>query len=490
MDIENLKQDYPEMPDSIRDMIQMEVDKEMNKREKTGFMKAAVAVLAVLMVMGGTAYAANRLYNIYIEKEAAYSVNITYNSAVSDECQVALTGDGWKGSEIPKVTLSVDYVPEGMVIADGMEDYTVDGDNIVQKVIIGTQEQPFNSGVSFGFETLESATTFTLHEKYVKDAKEIEINGNPAVYIEYNQEKELNYTLYVFYQEFPYVLAMTVFEGTDLDTAVQIAEGLKLTVTEDEHARHLVDAPVYTPAVEEAEQTEEEEVEVLKGSVTATAEQMENTHAIGESFDYQLAYGGMVTAKVSSVMVCDNFSMLDSEAMESQGFAPEQYLDNEGKLLPDTLQYIQYGNGTDALDEVVKTEEVNEKFVYIAIDYTNNTDTVKKDILYNVKISYIREERDILTIVDPLEGVEADGVAGTIYGYRHIPKYTYNGKDAEEKNNIMNLQPGDTQTVYVGFFVPENMLPFMYLNLNGNADEVQQTFDKESLEIGYVDIRQ
>ena len=326
----------------------------------------------------------------------------------------------------------------------------------------------------------------------MKEAKEIDVNGNPGVCIEYDEIKNVNTnrtcSLYVFYQELPYVLQMTIFEGTDIDTAVQIAEGLKLTITEDEHAKHLVDAPAYEPVV--AEELEEEIPDASSDFVVADAEQMANTHAVGEAFDYKAAVGGTVTAKVSSVTVCDDLSMLDKEVMKYYGMNPEQYQDKNGKLLPDTLQYIKYGDGIDSLDEIVKAEEVEEKLVYIAIDYTNNSDTVKEDILFNLNLTYIKNDDDTYSIVNPLDKIDADDIVSTVYGYKHYADYFYNGNDVEEINHIMNLQPGETQTIYEAFFVPENMLEYMYLNLNGGAIESQQAFEPAALEIGYVDIRQ
>lgn len=64
----------------------------------------------------------------------------------------------------------------------------------------------------------------------------------------------------------------------------------------------------------------------------------------------------------------------------------------------------------------------------------------------------------LLLPLNQLKDVDADGVEGPVYGYRHYPDYIYNGKDKEEKNQIIDLKPGETQTVYAAFFVPENML--------------------------------
>ena len=65
--------------------------------------------------------------------------------------------------------------------------------------------------------------------------KELDIDGRQAIVIERqvleSARREVQYELYVTYEN-NYLLEMLVYDDTELDTAIDIVKGLKLTATD------------------------------------------------------------------------------------------------------------------------------------------------------------------------------------------------------------------------------------------------------------------
>ena len=81
MSLKNLKNEYPEMPDEIRKMIEVEVNAQMkieNKEEdkKKSFSKKkffAIGLVAT-MTLGTTVFAGATMHKLYMEKEGEYGL--------------------------------------------------------------------------------------------------------------------------------------------------------------------------------------------------------------------------------------------------------------------------------------------------------------------------------------------------------------------------------------------------------------------------------
>ena len=67
MNIENMEQEFPKMPQSMRDMIEKEVEKQVKVTPQRGYFslkKAVVASLAATFVLGTTIFAGTKLYRM------------------------------------------------------------------------------------------------------------------------------------------------------------------------------------------------------------------------------------------------------------------------------------------------------------------------------------------------------------------------------------------------------------------------------------------
>ena len=77
MNIENMEQEFPKMPQSMRDMIEKEVDKQVKVTQQRGYFslkKAVVAALAATFVLGSTIFAGTILYRMSSSPQGNYGM--------------------------------------------------------------------------------------------------------------------------------------------------------------------------------------------------------------------------------------------------------------------------------------------------------------------------------------------------------------------------------------------------------------------------------
>ena len=350
------------------------------------------------------------------------------------------------------------------------------GDNI--KFGLKLRKMPADQQVSFD-------------QTHVISTKELDIDGRQAIVIERqvleSARRQIQYELYVTYEN-NYLLGMFVYDDTELDTAIDIVKGLKLTATDDPEAKRRIVAEEYTgqeEATAAAPVYEADENAGKKNRFTETSKESmeEHMHQVGDSFNVPQS---SLTAKVSKVELLDSPDAIDA----AYALDPVK-TDAEGKLLNNVIAYEKCGNGIDQLDEVVETKEVKEKILYIEVAYTNTSDQQTGDTMFQCGLLWAKETGDGYETVDVYakDDVDYDSYYGQNYRISNVPLYYYNGKSAEEKNHLIRVQPGETRTVTLAFLVTEDELPYLYLDLfSGNADYTQ--FSQSALLYGYVDIRQ
>ena len=128
---------------------------------------------------------------------------------------------------------------------------------------------------------------------------------------------------------------------------------------------------------------------------SASEEEMENVHAIGEIFPMvtleEVTHTEIkgITACVKEVWVEDDLSLIEDPSVTT-GW--EDAVGADGTLIPNEISYIKNGNGVDSLDEVVDSETVEQKLVYVTVEFTNTGDTDQKNVTYGCLINGIVEQ--------------------------------------------------------------------------------------------------
>ena len=115
MRLEDMKNDIPETPDFIHNMIQNEVAKQLadnkvanlRRRKRWTAPKVAAVAAACVLAVSTAVYAGVNLYHWFLEKQGSYGVSVKIDAG--DAVKKTALPD-----EVPEVDLSAKYVPEGM----------------------------------------------------------------------------------------------------------------------------------------------------------------------------------------------------------------------------------------------------------------------------------------------------------------------------------------------------------------------------------------
>lgn len=514
MRLEDIKQEFPKMPEDMRAMVEREVErqlkqtavakhsdrnvgrKQMIKRQQWSVGKAAAVALVATMVLGTTVFAGVKLYQMHSEQEGNYGLITRIENMENTEENVQTA----ENMDIPMVKMEATYLPEGMAAMEeeGIYCYT---------------DTPYQGGFSvFFYRMNQGDDAFKILDKGVTSSEEISLGGHDGIYFaKQSIEGNTIQHIYLSYPEVHYVLDLYIGEDVPKEEALKFAEGIRLTPTEDEAEMAKVRVEDWSLALEREEENAaleegagEEETELW---TSISREELDaHTHAVGESFSLyrENGIGGMpehdfvgllypgLEAKVTDVKVTDNLlSVLPAESIRGE---MRTYMAEDGTILPLDMNYVKYGDGIDTINTVVKTEQVTPKFVYITVEYTNNGQEVIDDILVNSALMTLQENGGTVEICDwePKEGMGTEWDAycqasSHLMGLGVTPFFELTAEKTE-KNHIIDMKPGETATLQAGFYVKEEMLPYLYLNIDPYS--VWSEFSDTGLDVGYIDIRQ
>ena len=472
MGFENLKQDFPKMPEEIKMMIENEVQNQLNKkqpkrRSKKTMRKTLALSLAAIMLCGLTVFAGAGLYRMQRQQTGEHGVSIQIEATEEHTGDMPLV--------IPDVKLEVGYLPEGMVRTEQGK-YSFE-DNL------------YLGGVSMAFYRMDTGDDqFEIRHGDVLSSEEFSADGYEGVYLEYpllsEEEISFNQRIYVAYTDVHYVMEMYAASDVSREEAMKIASGVKLVPTEDTEDEDFVIAWNWSDYQESLDLSKVSEGDEYRTITSVAAEEMKNTHSIGDSFP---AGEPELTVKVSEVKISDDIRLLEDSLIDEDW---KKDVDENGKLRPATIQYIKTGDN-DSLSQEISSREVPQKLVYATVEYTNIGSETMTDVLFFGSLARIREMDGQMQIVSEEEPSGSDewdmAVNHGLSAFRDMAYYDVHG--GERSNNyIGSIQPGETVTVHMAWVVMEEELGWLYLNLDtyGGAYE----FTDSSLQMGYVDIRQ
>lgn len=481
MRLENLKKDIPETPEFIHTMIQSEVKKQLQDtkvvniktrkvKKRTGARVAAVAAVCVLAT-STVAYASAKLHHMFLEKQGTYSI---VTGIKSDDS----TGKIDLPEKIHDIDISAGYIPEGMEWMDESH--------------LQYPEHDLTGGFSFASVLLDDDDLdIVMQDKSVVECEERTFGNYEGVYLKYNdlaEDGSFNQRIYLLCPDVYRVI--TVYIGDDIlkEDAVKVVENLVIT----ENDTMIETAGLYTWS----EMVSPEEASEGTALISIEGDKLP-VHQIGEAFDMSASgedsdgnYIGdnKISACVDAVQVTDNLQLL------VQNNVPEEWMTAvgaDGKIVNNTLSYIKSGDGVDTVDEIVKTESMKQKLVYVTVTYTNKTDKEIAHMLYLGTLMLMNHEDGTYQIYDPAQqsGTDCDRVIWD--GVAHTAEMTYYSVSEDYGNGgnyISSLKPGESIQVNMAWIVNENDLDNMYLNLNGDGGAYE--FSDSILNTGLVDIRQ
>lgn len=500
------KKDYPKMPDEIRDMIKSQVENEISNSEikvrpvtKRRFVRYAAAALVGALLVGTTVYAASKLISITTEKKGEYGletkVTVSENAdngdekenvdsqgsenAAVDESTTEVPYDRYElMNEENYVHMDISYMPEDVYI-QWTEDVATN------KLHSYSETDRANRSMTFYMWRIHEGVEYTNDDEYVVNTEEFEVPGGTAVLVEldYGQRK-----VYMAY-DIGYVLDIWAQPGITKDELINVAKGISLEVATKEEAEeanniNYMSAPAYVPPFESAQEgsiiyveTEDE----LEQRTTVAKDELK-VYQVGEEFEISKQKGN---AKVTKVEISDDLSVVNKDVFDFfQGEHPD-FIDENGKLRDEVVSYCKSGDGVNSLNEVVASETIPVKLVYIEVEYTSETS-------FYGNLMLINDNNDSYEIYDGLSSLARNteyDVVSTSY-YRNEPEeiYFYNGNDVWEKNHFESVQAGETRTASFCYVVREDWLPYMYFDIT--CADPTDYFKQSILDTGVIDIRQ
>ena len=463
---EDLKYMLPDIPDEISDRMRSDIEsciennaKISRERKNSSLVKAAACFAAILMV-GTTAYAANYAIKMKSEKEGNYGVNIGIATEGTTE---SLTQDAVYHS----FTWNYGAKP------DGMDEYPNAEGKLNDKYKNDRYFTP-------EFINVDKSVDFAeLHLGHVVSQGEVSVNGIPAQRIEFTDGRVWYYMLYE--DKGAILVAMT---GKDLsfEDFEYIMSGFEVNEAEEISSEEAFKWSDYV------EQMDSYNIDYDYGSVdiaSYSSEDLDNLFSIGDKYETTTFDGEMgdvgITVNVSDVEVYDNLSVLNKDVAMFE--CPEYYdaIDENGKLLPNTVYAYKAGDGVDKLDEIISQETLDERLVYATIEFTNTSDKTINDVWFFAEKSFIKEDTDNYYITNIYSDFRFQNLEDYAYA-AHENIYDdywemayYDVKDSIGKNYIPEIKPGETATVHVGFMVSADELPYLVMSVNNTFDSTRIT---------------
>lgn len=478
MRLDDMKKNIPETPDFIHEMIRSEVDKQLRgtkiisiqKKRKKKWNGAKVAAVAAICVLATStaAYAGVKMYHMYVEKQGTYSVK----AGITSENQIP---------DIPAQIHDIDYKTE----------YVPDGMKWVDESHLEYPENERKGGFSFTSVLLDNnELNKVLENKNVIESEERTFGQYEGIYLKYHELEAngfFNQRIYLLCPEKYRMIKIYIGDDVSKEEAIKVAENLE--IAENEKILETSTMPTWSDEVSPKAERSDEVVQTV-------AQDKLKIHQIGEAFDLSATgedkdgnniRNDKISVCADSIQIADNLSLLSGENL------PEEWknaIDSNGKLVKNKLSYIKSGDGVNSVDQVVKTENVNQKLVYATITYTNQSDQEIRHMLYEGAIATIANKDGMYQIYDVREqsGDDYDRISWS--GAAHTGEMTYCSVSedyGDGGNYIESLKPRESITVKMAWIVNENDLANMYLNLDGEGGTYQ--FSDSMLKTGLVDIR-
>lgn len=479
MRLEDLKKEMGETPEFIHQIVENEVAKQLKetkiipmperKRGVKQLGKIAVAGISVILATSTVAYAGNKLYQMYLEKQGNYGVD------------TKVTKDGTAREQkipkqIPEVKIQANYIPAGMGWSDDRH--------------LESKKTPNQGGFSFETVLLDQKNMdAVMKDTSVVESDVVTLGGHDGVYIKYQdlrQDQSFNQRIYMLYPEEYRMLIMYIGDDISKEEAMKVAENIEL-----KEQKEMVDtSEMYTWS----EYVSEEETEIGETVRTMVEDTELKVYQVGESLKVDV-YGEDengewmelpkgVTATVDKIQTSDDLGLLTDDKIPDDW---KQAVDADGKLVDNTLSYVKSGDGINTVDQVIKTETVKQKLVYVTVTYKNSSKQKINHLTYlgNLMLLNEKDHKYEVYTMDDITGEAYDKIEGSsVARTAEMGYFDVKDSDMSGKNAIETLEPGASVTVNMAWIVNENDIDHMYLNLA--PEGVDYEFTDTILDTGLV----
>lgn len=229
MRLDELKNDFPNIPDFVHDMIQEEVEKQVKSSNVTAMQRknkfnrsisrVAAAVAVCIIATSTVAYAGTKLYHMYLEKQGNYG---TLTSIKSDEN----SEDVKLPEEIHKISVTSNYIPKGM-------EWTAEENQLG----LVYKDAPYTEGIAIRTDLVdEESLDKSLLDRNVIESENHVFGSYDGIYLKYNTingENSFDQRIYLLCPEEYRVLTLYIGNTISKEEAYKFAENIVIT-EEDE----------------------------------------------------------------------------------------------------------------------------------------------------------------------------------------------------------------------------------------------------------------
>ena len=173
------------------------------------------------------------------------------------------------------------------------------------------------------------------------------------------------------------------------------------------------------------------------------------------------------TAQISDVRITDRLDELDNSLL-NQMYTEEDLTDSSGKLLPRTVTVTKGGDGFDTVDEIISSEEKEQKLVLVDVTYTNLSD---EDTVIYIPYTLVTFDQKPDGTFDYSWNIDPENKITSSEHCDCEPLYVSDPLDSAKSYYCIKLNANDTKTVTIGFRCCTEALDKAYLTIFSVSSE-------------------
>jgi hypothetical protein len=426
------------------------LDSDTRKRQvKRKRNRILIAAACLLIGIPTTAFGAVKAYDMIVQKQ-------NYEVIISVANKIFNKSDSWYKME-------VSYLPENMKADDTLALKYSFKDNYA------------NGGFSFILWRLGKNSDFqTL---YANGYEVKEFNGRKAVIVRKDTgNKNIRFDRQVFLLFEKEGMMVQSYVGTDVsdEQMLKVIEGISLESTTEEKATYTAD---YDGALfsKEKEPTESRVIPLKKDS--------NQLFSVGQTVPVTINKEDRLEYVIEKVEVFDSIQDFKQENFNDLGLeilSKNKALDQTNKLLPYKRDVYKVGNGKDSVDELIESQLVNLKFVYLTTTVKNISKQATEEIYMHPSLEVLKSEKNAWSYAGKVGIAEDSIMTGEV-------DYLEPHGNGKAFYNIGRIQPGQTMRVNLGYFVDADKLDSIFLDAFHYSGATE---DMDAKNRRWIDIRQ
>ncbi|GAM15726.1 DUF4367 domain-containing protein [Mesobacillus selenatarsenatis] len=390
-----------------------------------------IAAACLFIGIPTTAFGAVKVYDMIVQKQN-YEVNISVANKIFGK------KDSW-------YKMNIGYLPENMEANDSFAMKYSFKDNYA------------NGGFSFILWRLGKNSDFqTL---YANGYEEKEINGRKAVIVNKdngNDNLSFNRQVFLLFEKEGIMLESYIGADVSDEQMMKVIENISLEPTSEKSASYTLD---YDGGhLNKGDKPTESRVIPLE-------KDSKQLFKVGQTVPVTMEQGvtgteGRLEFVIEKVDVFDAIEDLKQENFNEIGLnilSENKAINETKKLLPYKRDVYKVGNGRDSIDELIESELVNPKFVYLTTTVKNTSKQATEEIYMHPSLQVLRFKNNAWNYAGKTGTHEESIMTGEV-------DYLEPHGSGKGFYNIGIIQPGETKKINLGYFVDEDKLDSIFLD--------------------------